>query len=207
MATRNNFLPGRYYHVYNRGTDKRKIFEDAADWERFVRGLAAANGTKPVASKNLREKSVEWLVANRGEPLVDLCAYCLMPNHFHLVIRVTTAAGASTFLQKLLTSHSGYFNRKYDRSGTLFQNRTRSKLAANQAQLLATIAYVHRNPLKILDPRPDVGDLVETENALARYRYSSCYDYDAARPPRPERLLLNLEVGPRDGRGPTSEWG
>ena len=93
MSTRNlSFSIGEYYHIYNRGTDKRVIFVDASDRERFIKLLFVANGTNPFVFRDFNI-GVPYVKIDRGEPILAIGAYCLMPNHFHILVRETHENG------------------------------------------------------------------------------------------------------------------
>src|SRR3989344_6755544 len=107
------FAPGEYYHLYNRGVDKRKIFTREADYERFVTLLYACNGTRGV-DLDEQGKDIATLLErqiDRGELLIDICAYVLMPNHFHILAREVAEGGISEYMRKIGNGYTGYFNR------------------------------------------------------------------------------------------------
>ena len=203
MGSRHAHAPEEFYHIYNRGTEKRKIFLSNADRDRFLTLLYLANGSKPVRLENIRrnEQGRTLLKAafevDRGEPLVDIAAYCLMPNHFHLLLRQRDESGISSFLQKLLTGYTMYFNLKNDRSGTLFEGRSKSKHAGEDTYLKYLISYIHLNPIKLVEPRWKEIGLHNNRNArelLRTYRYSSFADYASQQ--RIEGRIVNREAFP-----------
>src|ERR1041384_4974447 len=95
-----NFLPGNYYHVYNRGVEKRLIFKQESDWKHFQALLYLCNGQKPLVYRYIFGDPLEY---ERGTALVSIVAYSLMPNHFHLLVREDIAGGLSKFMARLLT--------------------------------------------------------------------------------------------------------
>src|SRR5438034_785188 len=105
MASRKSFAPDEWYHCYNRGVDKRKIFDTSSHYERFLSLLYVCDGTKPVRISNLRDTSLYSILNNpsldRGETLVDIGAYALMPNHIHVILQEARPGGISVFMQKL----------------------------------------------------------------------------------------------------------
>src|SRR3970282_2610066 len=111
-----NFSLDEYYHIYNRGTDKREIFLDNLDKERFLKLLFVSNGNKPFVFRDF-PIGLPYVKCDRGEPITAIGAYCLMPNHFHILVRETSENGITKFISKILTSYSMYFNKKYNRSG------------------------------------------------------------------------------------------
>jgi len=133
-----DYIRGAYYHIYARGVNKRKIFLNQSDYKAFL----------------YRARS-----KNRG--FVEINAYCLMPNHYHLLVQNKIERGIEKYMRSLNTSYALFFNRKYDRVGHLFQGRYQAALIKTDAQLAATINYIHQNPYK---------DRPETKT---RYPYSS----------------------------------
>ena len=125
MLRQFDFTPGEYYHVYNRGVDKRVIFMNRADYERFMMVLYLGNGSVPFLVRDIPVEKEKTYAKDRGDQLVDIGAFVLMSNHFHLLLKERTLNGISTFMRKILTAHSMYFNLKYKRTGALFQGRFR----------------------------------------------------------------------------------
>src|SRR3989344_9558262 len=122
MNRKDKFLPGEVYHIYNRGTNKMDIFLDKQDRERFLKLLYAGNTKKPLIFKDIQGVTLESI--DRGDDLlVSIGAYCLMTNHFHILIRENGEQGITEFLKKISTAYSMDFNKKYERSGTLYQGR------------------------------------------------------------------------------------
>src|SRR3989344_3287621 len=133
------FVENGYYHLYNRGVEKRNIFLDDQDYNVFLgyvkRYLEPQKGTDPL-NKSLANE-------------VELLAFCLMPNHFHLMVKQSTRDGITKFMRALCTNYSMFFNKKYERVGTLFQGRYKGILISNDAYLLHLSRYIHLNPLKL----------------------------------------------------------
>lgn len=134
---------GEFYHIYNRGTDKRTIFVDQYDFERFLESMKEFNSIKPLGS--LYENSFRDQLRSREPKLVNIVAYCLNPNHFHLILEQCKEVGLSNFLQKLCGGYANYFNAKYKRSGTLLQGRFKSVHINSNNYLLHLSAYVNLN--------------------------------------------------------------
>ena len=101
------FVAGEFYHIYNRGNSKQKIFHDKKDYERFVKLLYFSNSNKSFEFRNIAGKLFEL---NRGKILVSIGAYCLMPNHFHILVSQKENGSISKFMQKLTTAYSMYYN-------------------------------------------------------------------------------------------------
>ncbi|MBI2448556.1 transposase [Candidatus Microgenomates bacterium] len=142
------------FHIYNRGTEKRDIFLDMYDFKRFYDGIREFNTTIPVdLRERIREKKKREgdTFANsglaRGERLVDVLCFCLMPNHYHLILKPLIKNGVTVFMRKLATGYSSYFNRRYERSGRLFQNVFKNKEIDSDESFLYVSAYQHINPI------------------------------------------------------------
>lgn len=139
------FFAGGYFHVFCRGNEKRDIFLEAKDYQRLLR------------------KMEEYKIIHR----VSIICYCLMPNHFHLLLRQNTINPLSSFMHRLTVSYSMYFNRRYDRVGHLFQGSFKAKLITKDEYLLHLSRYIHLNPRKI------TGSIPKLEN----YPWSSYSEY------------------------------
>jgi len=194
------FVPGEFYHIYNRGTDKRVIFKNTKDYNRFVLLLYLCNSTKPVNIEAELQKGrtfLELMESNRGDELVDIGAYCLMPNHFHILIKEKNEKGISLFMKKLSTAYSMYFNKKYDRSGALFEGRFKAKHISDDAYLKYLFAYIHLNPIKIIDSEWKENGICNKSEAkiyLSKYEYSSYLDYLGKN--RAGKTILNSKAFP-----------
>lgn len=150
MPSRNSikqFQPESSYHVYNRGVGKADIFKDKQDYDAFCRRLMLML---------LPENEVEQLqhTKNRIRLLnlsdrVQLQAYCLMPNHFHFMLRQIDETAITQFMHALTTSYSMYFNRKYDRVGPVFQGRFKAVWVDSDAYFMHLSRYIHCNPVKL----------------------------------------------------------
>jgi putative transposase len=154
-----------YYHVYNRGVNKGTIFSNTKDYKKFL-GYLKFYLTK----LDLRGQTSQVAPTKRLKNYADnvkLLAYCLMPNHFHLLIYQTDLLAMAEFMQSLCTKYSIYFNRTNKRCGPLFQGRYKAVEVAYETQLIYLTKYIHRNPLDILPARTD----------LAGYKYSSYGNY------------------------------
>lgn len=161
------FTEGGYYHIYNRGVAKQDIFLSPQDYTVFLRFLKEY--LLPVNHPDL--KALQTL-SPRRYPVnchenVKLLAYCLMPNHFHLLAKNTTQKGIEKFMRALGTNYSMYFNKTYNRVGHLYQGTYKAVLVEKDEQLLYLSKYIHKNPEK-LSPR---------ESPLYEYSYSSYPNY------------------------------
>src|SRR5689334_23384659 len=117
------FSPDEFYHIYNRGTEKRNIFMSKSDKDRFLALLYLANQSVPADLKLQGRTLLEIEEERKEPPLVEIVSYCLMPNRFHLLVRALEENGISKFMQKIMTGYTMYFNRRHDRNGALFQGK------------------------------------------------------------------------------------
>jgi REP element-mobilizing transposase RayT len=139
---------GEYYHVYNRGTDKRDIFLSSEDLERFKESIKEFNTTRPIGSiyqNNFRKKNNLSAPSTNYEPIVEIITYSLLPNHYHLTLRQIADEGISKFIQKLGSGYTRFFNEKYERNGVLFQGKYKIKHIETNEYLLTISAYHNLN--------------------------------------------------------------
>lgn len=201
------FAPDEYYHLYNRGTEKRKIFLNEADRNRFISLLYLCNASEHVQISADRFTYTECFAHERQSPLTAIGAYCLMPNHFHLLVREMKEGGISKFMQKLLTAYTMYFNTKYQRSGALFQGKFKATHAASDRHLKYLYAYIHLNPIKCIDPewkKRGATDRRRAKAYLADYKNSSYADYMDVK--RMEGKILSRKEFPDYFTGNDFSW-
>lgn len=137
------FTAGSIYHVFNRGVAKQNIAHDQADNIRFLERLAFYQQSEPPS----KFSSIQFEIKDRNEPLLfDVLIYCLMPNHFHLLLQSLVDQGISVGIGKLLNSYTKYFNVRYERVGPVFQGPFKSVPIDNDEQLLQTFRYIALNP-------------------------------------------------------------
>ena len=178
MGIRVPFAEGEWYHCYSRGIDKRITFQDTHDYYRFKELLYLANSSRPLhrqtLSKHLSHEEIFYL--DRDDLLVSIGAYALMPNHFHLLLFEIRDRGISTFMQKIGTAYTMYFNTKYERSGGLFTKPFRSRHVDNDVYFQHVVGYIHSNPADLFEPHWKIGKIGSTRNLghkLIDYQYSS----------------------------------
>ena len=190
-----------FYHVFSRGIDKRNVYMDERDFERFEKLLYLANDEQSPVNlellKHLTPKEIFSLP--RKKPLVAIGAYCLMDNHPHIVMQEKSDGGISKFMQKVGTGYTSYFNRKYDRIGNLMVKPFRAKHISDDAYLRRVVQYVHLNPAEILEPnwkQGEVGSIETLERRLMAYTHSSLPDYFATAhsAPRFQKAILDEDV-------------
>lgn len=173
------FETGQIFHVYNRGVEKRSIFLDDGDHLRFIHDLFELNDKNQVNNvlhhfKNeqtgkCKEIGSPYVLKQARELMVEILAFVLMPNHFHLLIRQKFDNGIVKFMQKLGVGYAMYFNKKYDRVGGLFQGRFKAVLVDKDEYLIHLLNYIHFNPLNLI-----YGDSI---SILRDYRWGSFLDY------------------------------
>jgi len=194
---RRNISKGNYYHLYNRGTEKRIIFNDFQDYYRFIFQMFACNIGSPATNIFKKEiisaarlilnggeiKNKEKFIINEHSPLVNVSVFCLMPNHYHLVLQERTKGGISKFMQKLGTAYTMYFNLRNGRSGNLFQGKFKSILIKGEDYLLALLRYIHLNPGELVKPnwKDRTKNWEKVNNFLKSYQWSSHLDYLGSR--------------------------
>ena len=140
-----NFVEGGYYHIYNRGVDKRNIFSDKSDLKRFIQSMEEFNVKSPIGSLYENSFIKEKELGGRTSKLVQLIAYCLNPNHYHLILTPLMEKGIEKFMQRIGTGYTMYFNEKYKRSGSLFQGKFKSKHINSNEYLVQVSSYVNLN--------------------------------------------------------------
>lgn len=157
------YLKNGYYHLYNRGVEKRDIFLDEQDYNVFLSYLKIYLLPKDLVQLNLtlssqkstpkqKDQALKLIKLKNFHKTIDLVCYALMPNHFHLLVRQSQDDGIDHFLNALGTRYVGYFNRKYKRVGPLFQGVYKAVLVNSEEQLLHLSRYIHLNPLTINKP-------------------------------------------------------
>jgi putative transposase len=199
--TRNiTFSIDEFYHVYSRGVEKRIIFLDLFDYSRFILSLYLCNSTQKVDIGDLFRQGLtlsEIFEVDREETLVDIGAWVLMPNHFHVLVKEKEVGGLALFMQKLLTSYSMYFNHKYKRTGALLSGTFKAKHLDCDQYLKYQFTYIHLNPISIIDKgwkNKLIEDKSKAKVFLNRYEYSSYLDYCGVN--RLEAKILNKEAFP-----------
>ena len=197
MAIRKtSFTINEWYHCYNRGVDKRITYEDAHDYHRFLEQLYLANSEIALRRDDISTQNFEKILqVPRNGALVSIGAFCLMPNHFHLVLKEIVENGITIFMQKLGTAYTMYFNGRYTRTGNLFIKPFRSRHVGNDNYLQHLINYVHCNPAELYEPRWKIGHIKNVRaltEKLIEYSYSSLSAYENVR--LPTRAILGEDI-------------
>lgn len=170
------FTNEEYYHICNRGVLKREIFKDGKDWLRLLFTIMLFQS--PLSFNNIAYDIKRMMPQITGHPMsfkitgkpvknrvVELISFCVMPNHFHLLVKQTCNNGVSKYLQRIQNSYTKFFNTKYQTSGHLFQGPFRAVHIGDNDQLLYVSAYIHLNPRSLNGENPE------------KYKWSSYQDY------------------------------
>jgi len=151
--------PGEYFHIYNRGNAKEKIFVEEQDFFFFLMRL------KQNLFPDQEDRGQSRLQSLPPDSFSVVC-YCLMPNHFHFLMRQNTDLPISKLLLKLCTSYSMYFNKKYNRVGHIFQDQFKQVWIGDNEYLTWLSAYIHQNP-----------KVAGLANNIKKYPWSSYLDF------------------------------
>lgn len=165
-----SYVENGIYHVYNRGVEKRIIFQDEQDHKTFLKYL------KEALSPPKDKKDLLVDITLKGDTFkgiarqpknffgkIDLIAYCMMPNHFHLLLKQTSKNDLKEFIQSVATRYSMFFNKKYKRVGALFQSAYKAVLISDDPYLLHLSRYIHLNPSEYFS------DLTKAFSSYAEY--------------------------------------
>ncbi len=166
---------GEYYHVFNRGIDHRSTFVSESDYHRAIETILLYRFTNPplCLSKFLRletkRRSEILNLMALNDPQVTFIAHCLMPNHFHFLIRQNFDCGISKFVGNFQNSYTKYFNTRHERDGSLFLDQFKAVRIETEEQLLHVSRYIHLNPFS--------GHLVNSTSNIIDYPWSSFPEY------------------------------
>lgn len=168
------FVEGEYYHIYNRGVDRRIVFNDDRDRIRFLRSLHVLNNFITIPFRfDFETLEPSKLLTARKNPMVSIVAGCLMPTHFHLLLTPLEENGVSSLLHKVGVSYAMYFNKKYERVGRLFESTFHAKHVKEHEYATYLTRYIHLNPIKLFQTKSGT----EIMGMLEKYPWSSCADY------------------------------
>ncbi len=174
-------MKGDIFHILNRGVEKRKIFKSDKDYFRFTHNLCDFNSTKyafpyPFRCK-VRENKQE--ISSKNDRLVDLLCWCLMPNHSHNLAQEKIDGGAGIFSKKIFGGYTKYINENYQRSGVLFQGRSKIISVKEDTHFFHLPFYIMANPIKLIEPHwkeKGIKNLNKVSKFLEDYRWSSFLD-------------------------------
>jgi len=211
------FINNEIYHVVLRGLDNNLIFKDINDYYRGIFSIYELNNIKPVSIKYRREirnrfkKSIRGrtsdnsiMMPDERDKSVEILAFCFMPNHIHLLVKQIKDGGVTNFMRKVGTGYGGYFNRKYNREGHVFQNRFHAVHIEDDEQLITVFIYIHANPISLIEPKwkkLGIKDPEKTINFLENHKWSSYSDYIDKKnfPSVSEREFLLKIMGGKQG--------
>jgi len=204
-------VTGEIYHIVIRAIENLKLFRDEKDYFRMIHDLFEFNNENPVSS-NFRLFQRSKLSGNDPdsfkervrEMLVEILAFCLMPNHVHLLVKQLRDGGISKFMRKIGAGYGAYYNQKYKRVGHLFQGRYKLVHIENDKQLYTIFVYIHTNPVAIIFPNwkeKGIKNFKKAVNYLENYRWSSYLDYLGKKnfPSLTNREFLTKEMGGIEG--------
>ena len=186
------FVNDGVYHIILRALDDNLIFKDIDDYYRGIFSIYEFDDIKPTTIQKRREErarlkklgrdriSTNADFVDKRDKLVSVLAFCFMPNHIHLLLKQIKENGITQFMRKVGIGYAGYFNRKYQRKGYVFQNRFSSVHIKNDSQLKVVFTYIHTNPTSIIKPKwKEIGinNPEEVIKFLEEYKWSSYPDY------------------------------
>ena len=183
------FVNNEIYHIMLRGIDDNLIFKDTNDYYRGIFSIYEFNTSKPVTIQYRRKiRARIKKEPDRGpssnndgrDKLIEVLAFCFMPNHIHLLVKQIKAGGITKFMSKVGTGYGGYFNRKYQRKGHVFQNRFSAVHIKDDNQLKMVFVYIHTNPVALIESRwkeKGIENPEKTIQFLEKYKWSSYPDY------------------------------
>ena len=235
------FVNGEIYHIIVKGIDENKIFKDIDDHYRGIFSIYEFNNAKEVKIRERRRiraklkkqiKEIKEIAkefqrireqACRGptsasssedsrDKLAEVLAFCIMPNHLHLLVRQLKEKGIIKFMQKFGTGYGGYFNRKYGRQGHVFQKQFTAVHIKNEDQLKTVFVYIHTNPISLIEPKWKEKGITNPEKAiefLENYKWSSYLDYIGKKnfPSVTDReFLLKIMGGEKDCKKFVESW-
>lgn len=187
MATqRRKIQTGEVYHIVNRGIDSKDIFLNKNDYLRFIHDMYEFNNEDTVSSvlyyfNKYSDPAGHNIIERKPRKLlVEILSFCLMPNHYHLLLRSFINGGVIKFLSKLGSGYAKYFNIKYKRAGPLYQSRFKSIPVINESHFIHIPYYIHCNPLDLITPEWREKKISNPKKAiefLNSYRWSSHLDF------------------------------
>ena len=169
-------ISGQYYHVFNRGIDRRPTFTNKREYSRASQALFYYHFASPqlklanyLKLSGKRRKDIIERQKNNNDTLVSIIAYCFMPNHFHFLLRQNLDKGISDFISRFLNSYTRYFNTRHERVGPIFLNKFKAVRVQTDEQLLHLTRYIHLNPYS--------SHIIEDKKDILKYKYSSLREY------------------------------
>jgi len=221
------FANDEIYHVVIRAIDDNLMFKDIDDYYRGIFSIYEFNNAKPITIRERRQERARIKKELRQSPtrvdrdpsfvdlrdkFVEVWTFCLMSNHFHLLLKQSKNEGISNFMKKLGGGYAGFFNRKYHRKGYLFQNRFSAVHIKTEDQLKNVFVYIHTNPIALIEPNwkeKGISDPAKAIKFLENYKWSSYLDYIGKKnfPSVTERkTLLEVMDGEKGCKKFVNQW-
>ncbi len=205
MGTRTiQFTVGNLYHCHSQGIDNREVFKDAKDYQKFLEILYLANDEFPLRRGDIGTNKLEEILRfPRGKKLAAIGAFCLLPNQFHLALKEVRDGGITTFMRKIGTAYTMYFNSRHKRSGNLFAGPFKAS-QVNENHLSLLTSFIHASPAELYDPEWKVGHVADPEflgGQISAYPYSSLGAYSSDKTVKmPIKAILDTEFPPHTVR-------
>jgi putative transposase len=198
------------YHVVVRGAGDMEIFKDEHDYYRGIFSLYEFNNSSGVTIRDrratrLKNKKIDRRMSSGDRNmLVEVMAFCFMPNHIHLLLRQINDEGITKFMRKFGTGYSHYFNKKHNKMGHLFQGRFKPVIIEDDRQLEVVFTYIHTNPVSLIEPKWKEKGIKDAERAyefLENFKWHSFPDYLGKQnfPSVIQRDFLFEQMGEIDG--------
>ena len=168
---------GEYYHIINRGVARVPIFLNARDYQRFMKTFNYYMDGRVITRYSLSDKEFKF---NPGNQIIDIVSFCLMPNHFHFLLKQNEDDGIRNFVRKTTNSYAKYFNIKRKRKGPLFEGTFKAERLPTDAQLKHIFASIHLEPASLITENwkeLDVSAISSIAKKMSDYRYSSLAEY------------------------------
>lgn len=199
MATRSPFMLGEWYHCYNRGFEKNTVFRSSVEYERFLIYLFVSNSTERLRVSDIPNTELHTIFSsvntNNSDPIVEVGAYSLMPNHVHFLLKEIHKGGIASYMQRVFTGYTMYFNNKHQRTGSLFSGTFKSKHVHDDTYLKQALPYVLLNPVELFESnwKSGVGSIKSISEKLLEYPYSSLVDFMGSDRPQSKIVHTNWE--------------
>ncbi len=218
---------GEIYHIVIRAVEDLRLFRDRQDYLQMIHDLFEFNDEKPTTSKyrvmrHIAQKrkltkndfvnvSIK-VIDEKRKVLLEILAFCLMPNHAHLLVRQVKDGGITKFMRKIGTGYGHYYNQKYKRMGHVFQGRYKIVHIKNDKQLITVFVYIHTNPVALTFPNwkeKGIKNFKKAVNYLENYKWSSYPDYLGNKnflSVTSREFLIQTMGGIKERRGFVNDW-
>lgn len=169
------FVNGHFYHIYNRGVEKRNTFTNRWDYYRFLETLNFYRKIPlPAKLSDFRRNKATIKDIKEQKEIIKIYCFSLMPNHFHLLIQQLEDLGITNFLKKITNSYTKFFNTKYERIGPLFQGSFKARLVETDEYLLQLTKYIHRNSFSLKEWQDEIYPYSSYESYINNEEHPFC---------------------------------